>query len=458
MSRTARIGRVAVPLAVGGLGLFLALRGGPGTSTLGLVLWAAGALAVTLGLATALPSGRARAAAVFVAAVFLISEGLDLATVPSRWASSLGLVLLAAGGVAGYWVLFASEAVAGRLPKAWRIAGAVLAVVVVALFATMLVAANYRLGPTPAFQATVVTDGAGRVSKAWDPLLGWGPFAEDAVGERLHVIDPKTRHLLVLGDSVVYGTGVEDEETFVRLLAQRLDGVQVLNAGIPGWSIDQYRIYQERLLPRLEPALVLVGVYAGNDYEVTGLEWNWGASKSLFDVAEDGTLRDAARSRGCVDGLSRSLLFRLVWARKQLAKDAIEFFCKPHSLTWEETDRSVTVQLKAIRDAAEAAGAPVLFLLLPDHGQLRRAGSPRMIYANRYRDLLRIFLDEGLPFVDLAPRFALLSEEEEEAAYRDPAHYSPEGHRRVAAWILAELATRDLQPVRSPPRRRSPPG
>ena len=446
MSGAARLSRVLVPLAVGAGGLLLALRGAPGASTLGLVLWAAGALAATLGLATALPPGRLRAAAVFAAAVFLVSEGLDLATVPSRWAAPLGLALLAVGGAAGYWVLFVSEAVAGRLPRRWRVGGAMVAVVLVAIVGALLVAANYRLGPTRAFQETVVTDGSGRVSKAWDPELGWGPFAVDAVGERLHVIDGTRRHILVLGDSVVYGTGVEDEETFVRLLGVRLDGVQVLNAGIPGWSIDQYRIYQERLLPRLDPALVLIGVYAGNDYEVTGDEWNWGASKPLFDVTPDGTLRDVARSRGCVDGLSRSLLFRLVWVRKQLAKDAIEFFCRPFTLTWAETDRSVAAQLNAIREAAGSAGAPALFLLLPDRGQLRRAGSARMIYANRYRDLLRIFRDEGLPFVDLAPRFAQLTGEEEEAAFRDPAHYSPAGHRRVAGWILEELDARGLIP------------
>lgn len=439
----ARIAWVAVPLVVGGAGLLLALRGGPEVSVLGLILWAAGMLAATLGFAVALPPGRVRAAAVSLAALFLVSEGLDLATVPSRWAMALGLLLLMVGVVAGYWVLFISDAVAGRLPKAWRTAGAVLAVVLVAVAGAVFIAANYQLAPTEAFQDTVVVDADGRVSKAWDPVLGWGPFAEDATGERLHVIDPDRRHVLVMGDSVVYGTGVEDEETFVRLLDDRLDGVQVLNAGIPGWSIDQYRIYLDRLLPRLEPTLVLVGIYAGNDYEVSGLEWNWGASKPLYEVV-DGALRDAARSRGCVDGLSRSLLFRVVWMRKQLAKDAIEFFCKPHALTWAETDRSVALQLREIREAAAAAGAPVLFLLLPDLRQIRDVDSPRMIYVNRYRDLQRILRKEGLPFLDLAPAFAALSEQEEEASFLDPAHYTPEGHRRVAAWIAEALEEFDL--------------
>jgi len=446
VSVTKKISVVVAPAIVGGIGLALALQGGPAVSTLGLVLWALGALGAAVALAAVLPPGRVRAGAVSLAAILLISEGLDLVTVPSRWAAPLGLALLIGGGIAGYWVLFVSDAVAGRLPKAWRTAGAVLAVLVAALFGAMFFSMNYGLGPTEAFQATVVRDAQGRVSKAWDPVLGWGPFAEDATGERLHVIDPERRHVLVLGDSVVYGTGVEDAETFVRHLDARLGEVQVLNAGIPGWSIDQYRIYQERLLPRLDPTLVLIGVYAGNDYEVTGHEWNWGASKPLYAVGDDGALVDAARSRGCVDGLARSLLFRVVWARKQLAKDAIEFFCKPFTLTWEETERSVVAQLHAIHDAATAAGAQTLFLLLPDRGQVRRAGSPRMVYANRYRDLLRIFRTEGLPFADLAPRFATLTEAEEDAAFRDPAHYSPEGHLRVTDWIVEELEARRLIP------------
>jgi lysophospholipase L1-like esterase len=70
--------------------------------------------------------------------------------------------------------------------------------------------------------------------------------------------------ILVLGDSFAFGWGVEDDETFAALLEDRLapppgaGRVEVLNAGVAGWSADHYALFLKEPGLALDPDLVLV--------------------------------------------------------------------------------------------------------------------------------------------------------------------------------------------------------
>jgi len=70
--------------------------------------------------------------------------------------------------------------------------------------------------------------------------------------------------ILVLGDSFAFGWGVEDAETFAVELAKGLESpagashVEVLNAGVAGWSADHYGLFLKARGFDLEPDLVLV--------------------------------------------------------------------------------------------------------------------------------------------------------------------------------------------------------
>lgn len=88
--------------------------------------------------------------------------------------------------------------------------------------------------------------------------------------------DPGTFRIAVLGDSIVWGHGLELEDTFPkqleRLLSEREDRkVEVLNFGVSGYSTQQevelYRVKSSRF----HPDLVLVG-YCLNDYEESSVE------------------------------------------------------------------------------------------------------------------------------------------------------------------------------------------
>jgi lysophospholipase L1-like esterase len=83
--------------------------------------------------------------------------------------------------------------------------------------------------------------------------------------------------VLVLGDSFAFGFGVEDDASFPAALARALppppgfERVEVLNAGVAGWSADQYLLFLETRGFALAPDLVLLAV---TENDPGDLAWN----------------------------------------------------------------------------------------------------------------------------------------------------------------------------------------
>ncbi|MFK7897281.1 MAG: GDSL-type esterase/lipase family protein [Myxococcota bacterium] len=82
--------------------------------------------------------------------------------------------------------------------------------------------------------------------------------------------DPEIR-VMVYGDSFIHGTYSIDENTFVGQLDQMLTKklgreVEVVNAGVSSYGPDQILLRLDAELERYQPDLVLVAVFAGNDY------------------------------------------------------------------------------------------------------------------------------------------------------------------------------------------------
>ena len=88
---------------------------------------------------------------------------------------------------------------------------------------------------------------------------------------------PGTWRILLLGDSFAFGFGVEDDETFAAVLARELrpppgfERVEVLNAGVAGWSADQYLLFLETRGFALRPDVVLL---AETENDPADLAWN----------------------------------------------------------------------------------------------------------------------------------------------------------------------------------------
>jgi hypothetical protein len=76
--------------------------------------------------------------------------------------------------------------------------------------------------------------------------------------------------VVVYGDSFVEAEFSPREKTFVRRLGHHLSvacgrSVETVNAGVTGWGPDQVALRLQQDLGRLDPDLVVIALYAGND-------------------------------------------------------------------------------------------------------------------------------------------------------------------------------------------------
>lgn len=110
---------------------------------------------------------------------------------------------------------------------------------------------------------------AGRYACGAWPFRGKPPAAaESAAWPRA------SEHVLVLGDSCIFGQGLDVDQTLPAFLgnALRANGcadVQVTNLGVPGYSIVQIRALLDDVITRAEPVLVVLYPGAWNDQAVT---------------------------------------------------------------------------------------------------------------------------------------------------------------------------------------------
>ncbi len=104
---------------------------------------------------------------------------------------------------------------------------------------------------------------------------------------------PGKKRVLIIGDSIAFGTGVEAEWRFSDFLSRALGSdVEVLNAGVSGWGTDQELLYYERIGRKLDPDVVILTFTMANDVINNMLDHLFlgSAPKPRF-VIRDGGLR-----------------------------------------------------------------------------------------------------------------------------------------------------------------------
>ena len=92
-------------------------------------------------------------------------------------------------------------------------------------------------------------------------------YTTDGDGFRNAGPRPDQAQVVAVGDSWTFGFGVDDSVAWPRLLADSLRPLQVRNLGLIGSGPEQYTRVLERFGLPLHPAVILYGVFPGNDLD-----------------------------------------------------------------------------------------------------------------------------------------------------------------------------------------------
>ena len=331
---------------------------------------------------------------------------------------------------------------------------AVAAILLVALeLGARLWTAAEPEGPAPTVSAPGAAMGQtlpGNPHLLWELAPGtWpvegGTARVNALGMRDGERGPRQRpRALVVGDSSIFGFGVDQDELFTTLLEAELQA-DVVNAGVPGWSsVQALNMLHLRGLS-LDPDLLIVAtLWSDNNFDAFVDE------EVIAEVRTSGALRSL---------LERSALFRAIdpLAARVTGRSSRTIA----TIATEAPDagrRRVPLQryaenLEAMARLMHERGGGVAFVTLANRMDIQRRPGDPLVW-QPYRDAMRLVAERwGAPLVvlpDVFPRQGGLS------LLMDEIHPNPRGHAVMARALqvaLAEAGWPDQAPLRQEPPR-----
>jgi lysophospholipase L1-like esterase len=248
------------------------------------------------------------------------------------------------------------------------------------------------------------------------------------------------RRVMALGDSSVYGFGVEDDQVFTALMDDALGaGVEVINSAVPGYSTYQIINLLEIRSLSLQPDLLLVGcIWSDNNFD------------SFVDrelLAAYSSFRNQ-RARWLHHQLERSALFSILDYKLRVLRK----FPEERRVGWmlgrgeKVGSRRVPIDeyarnLETISELAERSGAELAFMVLPNREDLVSSHDSGAAW-DPYRQVMRdTAARHGAPLMEL-PAHYVASGLSADDLFLDEMHPTAKGHQIWADLALSTLAER----------------
>jgi lysophospholipase L1-like esterase len=283
---------------------------------------------------------------------------------------------------------------------------------------------------------------------------------------------PGVLRIMIFGDSMVVGRDVPQSQNYsVRLeaiLRERGIPVEVINAGVLGYSTDQALLLMQRYVPRYRPDLVIFGS-TSNDFGGNSLRFAYAQSKATFHLDRDARLRYTAptgekgeKKSGLRYWIQNFALYRVLqpriyqlrsrlgdWQERLLHGVMDEVYYEPRAA--DQVDWPLFSALVArMQEVSRENGADFVLIAHPEVGEVwdpyvEKTCEERGWPCERYdrfaleRRVAEAAARAGVPFVPLIAEFA-------ERQERGPFHLLPrDGHLNAAGHqLLAERLAEHL--------------
>ncbi len=288
----------------------------------------------------------------------------------------------------------------------------------------------------------------------------------DAHGFRNSRPWPDVADIIVIGDSLVFGYGVEADLAWPEVLRNGLPGRNVVNLGLIGAGPQQYRRIYETFGGGLRPRLVIIAMFASNDFWDAEMFELWLASGvggnylewRDFERETAGIkpwrplrrLRDVLRREGYVYNLLR--FARQLWRDESESGHALRFDdeivmqLRPASVMNRIQNAEppnavfdiVLESIQAIHDAAMADGARTLVVLQPSKEKvyLPLIGESAPDASAALRDALA---ERQIEFLDLTPAFHRRAAAGKPLFFPNDGHPNESGYRLIAHEVSAYI-------------------
>lgn len=267
----------------------------------------------------------------------------------------------------------------------------------------------------------------------WAPKPGWsGDFRGHRVeinalglrGPELRLPKPPGRRRVVtFGDSITFGYGVGEADTYPARLGARLAerGVEVANAGVTGYTSHQVLGRLRRLLPEL-----------GADVASICIGWNDGTLRPVSDRVYAARLRSTSSLEGALASWRLYRLLAGLYVRSRLQAERDAGVRETPRVPLDEYRRN----LERIARECRALGVVPVFVRLP-HRRLPGEPAPETPYEAA---LLEVARAEGVDAFSVGELGLGSEADDTRALFIDSLHLSPAGAEAMAGHLARQLA------------------
>ena len=294
-----------------------------------------------------------------------------------------------------------------------------------------------------------------------------------------------TYRILILGDSITFGWGVEDNQTFSYLLPELLNhqfqgkNLEIINAGyVDGYAVDNYYVYLKNQGLELDPDLIILNLFPWNDisdlkemvwqqtddqglpgkiisterivrngYHTEVVTSNW---KYRLPIVRNSHLAILAMDRlekqspQLVEKIKKILRVRIPDNISQSEAEACiyQLDCSDRmTQLWQKLD----LVLVGINHLLSDRQIPLVINLLPAHTQvfpLAEADNPDLNQLNPQQQFKQLFDQYQISFLD--PLSYFIDAQYQDYFYHQDGHPTARGHQKLAAALADYLKNHDL--------------
>ena len=239
----------------------------------------------------------------------------------------------------------------------------------------------------------------------------------------------KEKRVLVVGDSMTFGIGVEREQAFPARLEEKI-GIETVNAGCCMWGQGEENAFLEHRAPALAPDLVILEFTVAND---------------VLDDLRYGDAEDLVADSTLGNDLAEHPIFSIpILADHSRAYRQLMWYVGRHVVRYRamkerwRLERAWTLIHRA-RDLSRSLGARFLLVIAPTAAQLEHTFSERLLATHAINEfVLAEARDDGIEACDPTPALEQVYAKGRTPYFAFDKHWNPEGHEAVAS-ALAPL-------------------
>jgi hypothetical protein len=260
------------------------------------------------------------------------------------------------------------------------------------------------------------------------------------------------KRIIFIGDSFTFGWGVGDPETFAYLFEQGLNSkrrqVEVVNAAVYGFDIDEYRILFDRML-KFNPDIIYIGFCLENDFNYTV---RCGATIKEELRAERKNMafyiREYINSLHIVSLIRDRLYILFPSVRSIMLKSGVnnkrDIFLKEYPVSLKLLLKETQNSLAEMNNICKARNIKFVVILIPLREQVYCRSA-----LNAFKDydaerpnqaIIDILKANKIHYIDLLPQFLNVSGASAERLYFDSdPHLTKAGHMLTAEILLKDF-------------------